>query len=57
MQLQNWVFDTLKNKINQKVNDIKDRIFSVVLFFIGLFSFGQGAYKAVIIKETIAKIM
>lgn len=35
--------DSLKNNIDQNVSDIKDNIFNVVLFFIGLFSFLQGA--------------
>ena len=43
MQLHIWKFDSLKNNILQKVSDIKDNIFNVALFFIGLFSLRNGA--------------
>jgi hypothetical protein len=55
MQLHICKSDMLKNNIIQKVSDIKDNVFNVTLFFIGLFSLGQGAKIKVIIKDIIKK--
>ena len=55
MQLHICKVDRLKNKIIQKVSDIKDNVFNVALFFTGLFAFGQGAKINVIIKDIIKK--
>lgn len=54
MQLRISKADKLKSII-QKVSDIKDNVFNVALFFIGLFSLGQGAKIKVIIKDIIKK--
>jgi hypothetical protein len=48
------VLDILKNNMHQNVSDIKDNIFNVALFFMGLFSLRQGA-KAIVIMKYIAK--
>ena len=55
MQLHICILDSLKNNITQNVSDIKDSIFNIALFFIGLFSLGQGAYLKVIMKDIIKK--
>lgn len=55
MQLHNCVFLRIKNNIHQKVRDIKDSIFNIFLFFIGLFSLQHGALIKVMINDIIKK--
>lgn len=55
MQLHTCTLESLKNNILQKISDIKDNIFNAALFFIGLFSFLQGAQAKVIMKDIIKK--
>lgn len=55
MQLHIRKLDNLKNNMPQKVSDIKDNIFNMVLLFIGLFSLSQGAKANVIMNDIIKK--
>lgn len=55
MQLHVWEFDDLKNKILQKVSDIKANNFNIALFFNGLLLLGHGEYVKVKIKNIIKK--
>jgi len=57
MQLHICILGNLKNNIVQKARDIKERTFSFSLFFIGLFSLGQGAYLKIIMKDIMKKII